>query len=89
MRSWTATYDSRDQRHDVLYFRVTIYEGAHHVGQLMVEVFMFPAGDGWGTAEFVPTPIADIRINAADPGALPGGDGQRWRLLCFGSCRRS
>lgn len=53
-RSWTATYDSYDQRHDVSYYRVTIHKGAHDVGQIMVEVFMSPAGDDWGTADFVP-----------------------------------
>jgi len=53
-RSWTATYDSYDQRHDVSYYTVTISEGGHQVGRIMAEVFMFPAGDDWGTAEFVP-----------------------------------
>jgi hypothetical protein len=53
-RSWTATYDSYDQRHDVSYYMVTIHEGGHPVGRIVVEVFMFPAGDDWTTAEFVP-----------------------------------
>jgi hypothetical protein len=52
-RSWTATYDSYDQRHDVSYYQVTIHEAGHDVGQIMVEVSMFPAGDDWRTAEFL------------------------------------
>jgi len=52
-RSWTATYDSYDQRHDVSYYRVTIHEGVRDVGEFMVDVFMFPAGDDWTTAGFV------------------------------------
>jgi len=63
-RSWTAAYDSYDQRHDVSYYRVTIHAGDRDVGRIMAEVFMSPAGDDWRTPDFVPYLRAEIHQTA-------------------------
>ena len=42
VRSWSATFESFDQRNDDCYYEVTIYEGDREV-----ERFSITAGVGW------------------------------------------
>jgi len=49
-RSWTACYDSYDQRHDVAYYVVTI--AGRRADPVVAEVWMWPAGEDWTTPGF-------------------------------------
>jgi hypothetical protein len=46
-RSWTATFDSYDQRHDDAYYVVTVHEGARDALRFVVQVSLYWAGDDW------------------------------------------
>ncbi|TMQ05592.1 MAG: hypothetical protein E6J90_41630 [Deltaproteobacteria bacterium] len=52
-RSWTATFDSHDQRNDDVYYMVTIHEAGREVARFMVHIFPYWAGDDWRGQEFV------------------------------------
>jgi hypothetical protein len=46
-RSWTATFDSYDQRNDDVYYLVTLREDGREVARFMVQVGLYWAGDDW------------------------------------------
>jgi hypothetical protein len=51
-RSWTADFDSYDQRNDDCYYRVTIREGDREVARFHVVIALDWAGDDWTGPEF-------------------------------------
>jgi hypothetical protein len=52
-RSWTATFDSYDQRNDDVYYVVTLREDGREVARFMVQVALYWAGDDWTGPGFV------------------------------------
>jgi len=50
--SWTATFESYDQRNDDAYYVVTIHEGGAPIARFMVQVWLSWAGDDWSRPEF-------------------------------------
>jgi endonuclease YncB( thermonuclease family) len=52
-RSWTATFDSYDQRNDDVYYVVTIREGGTDVARFMVQVGLYWAGNDWTGPGFI------------------------------------
>jgi hypothetical protein len=52
-RSWTATFDSYDQRNEQCYYRAAIYDGLRQVDEIMVQVGTEFAGDDWSGPEFL------------------------------------
>jgi hypothetical protein len=58
--SWTATFESYDQRHDDVYYVVTRLEGAQEIAQFIVVVGLYWAGDDWRGPEFVQRLRQDI-----------------------------
>jgi endonuclease YncB( thermonuclease family) len=52
-RSWTATYDSYDQRNDDVYYVVTVHEAGRDVARFMVQAGLYWAGDDWTGPGFV------------------------------------
>ena len=65
-RSWTAEFDSYDQRNDDAYYIVTTYAAARPTDRFMVQVFLYGIED-WRTAEFVGT-VRDALHRAAVAG---------------------
>lgn len=51
-RSWTAAFESYDQRNEDVYYVITLHEGGREVGRFIVEVFPHWAGDDWSVPEF-------------------------------------
>jgi hypothetical protein len=51
-RSWTAAFDSYDQRHDNCYYIVTLCENGKAPRRFMAQVDVGWAGDDWTTPEF-------------------------------------
>ncbi|MBO3749501.1 hypothetical protein J5X84_25775 [Streptosporangiaceae bacterium NEAU-GS5] len=53
-RSWTAEFESYDQRHDDVYYIVTIVSGSESGDnlQLMAQIALWWAGDDWSGPEF-------------------------------------
>jgi hypothetical protein len=51
-RSWTATFESYDQRNDDIYYVVTIHEGGDCSARFIAQVFLSWAGDDWSGPEF-------------------------------------
>jgi hypothetical protein len=64
-RSWTATFDSYDQRNDDAYYVVTIHEAGAVTATFMVQVGMYWAGDDWSGPEFLPRLKEEIQRIAA------------------------
>jgi hypothetical protein len=52
-RSWTATFDSYDQRNDDVYYVVTVHEAGREAARFMVQVGLYWAGDDWTVPGFV------------------------------------
>lgn len=52
-RSWTAKFDSYDQRNEDCYYGVRIFDGEQSTGEFMVRVGTEFAGDDWSGPEFV------------------------------------
>jgi hypothetical protein len=52
-RSWTASFDSYDQRNDDCYYGVTVWEGDREVARLRVVIALSWAGDDWTGPGFV------------------------------------
>ncbi|CAN1208974.1 hypothetical protein TUMEXPCC7403_02040 [Tumidithrix helvetica PCC 7403] len=50
--SWTATFDSYDQRNDDCYYLITVREGEHQVSQFMTAVGLWWADDDWSDLKF-------------------------------------
>lgn len=50
-RSWTAVYDSYDQRNDDVYYAITV-RGPTGETRLMAQVGMYWAGEEWSGPEF-------------------------------------
>jgi len=46
-RSWTATFDSYDQRNEDAYYVVTIQEAGREVARFMAQIGLYWAGDDW------------------------------------------
>jgi len=51
-RSWTATFDSYDQRKEDIYYLVTLYEGETRAARFFACVFPWWAGENWNTPDF-------------------------------------
>jgi hypothetical protein len=51
-RSWTATFESYDQRNDDVYYVVTLHEAGCEDVRFIVQVFPYWAGDDWSGPEF-------------------------------------
>ncbi|MDY0298022.1 MAG: hypothetical protein RB296_11960 [Acidobacteriota bacterium] len=51
--SWTALFDSYDQRNENAYYIVTLLEPGRTAGRFMARIDMGWSGDDWTTAEFV------------------------------------
>jgi hypothetical protein len=51
-RSWTATFDSYDQRNDDAYYLVTVRDDGLEEARFMAQIGMYWAGDDWTTAGF-------------------------------------
>lgn len=52
-RSWTARFDSYDQRQEDCYYAVALHQDGREVARFMAEVSLHWAGDDWSAAEFV------------------------------------
>jgi hypothetical protein len=52
-RTWTAQFESYDQRNDDCYYAVTVHEGDRVIGRFMVQVGLWWAGNDWTGPEFV------------------------------------
>jgi hypothetical protein len=52
-RSWTAVFDSYDQRNDDVYYVVTVHGGTPEAARFVVQVPLYWAGDDWTGPEFV------------------------------------
>jgi len=52
-RSWTAAFDSYDQRNEDAYYRATILDGDREIAHLMVVISLYPAGDDWRGPGFI------------------------------------
>ena len=63
-RSFTATFDSYDQRHEECYYRVTLGEG-ESASAFIAQVGTEWAGDDWSTPEFTAQLLDGIRRVAA------------------------
>lgn len=60
-RSWSATFDSYDQRNDYAYYAIRI-------GELGITAMIAPYGDDWSTPEFarsLQTQLAEIALSGA------------------------
>jgi hypothetical protein len=64
-RSWTATFDSYDQRNDHAYYVVALCEDGAEVARFIVQVWLSPAGDDWTEPIFVPWLRDEIQRVAA------------------------
>lgn len=51
-RSWTASFDSYDQRNDNCYYVITLLENGKALRRFMAQVDVGWAGDDWTTPEF-------------------------------------
>jgi hypothetical protein len=52
-RSWTAVFESYDQRNDDVYYVVTVHQTGHESVSFMVQVGLSWAGDDWTGPGFV------------------------------------
>ena len=53
-RSWTATYESYDQRNDeVVYYIITLHEAGRDPVRFMARIPLYWAGDDWSGPEFL------------------------------------
>ena len=52
-RSWTATFDSYDQRNDDAYYVVSVRQDTREVTRFVAQVWLHWAGDDWTGPEFV------------------------------------
>ena len=52
-RSWTATFESYDQRNDDVYYVVTIHEAGREVARFIVQLWPQWTNDDWSTPGFV------------------------------------
>ena len=51
-RSWTATFDSYDQRNEDVYYLVTINDADHNTARFVVQVGLYWSGDDWSDPSF-------------------------------------
>jgi hypothetical protein len=63
-RSWTATFDSFDQRNDEAYV-VTVREAGREDARFMAQIGLYWAGDDWTGPGFVPRLRDELRRVAA------------------------
>ena len=52
-RSWTAGFDSYDQRNEDAYYRATILQDGREIARLMAVISLYTAGDDWRGPEFI------------------------------------
>lgn len=64
-RSWTAAFDSYDQRNDDAYYVVTVHDDGRAVASFMVQVGLSWAGDDWTGPEFLPRLRSELTRVAA------------------------
>lgn len=64
-RSWTARFESYDQRNDDIYYGVTLHEAGEPAVQLMVQVWPSWAGDDWTRPDFADRLRQEIHAVAA------------------------
>lgn len=66
-RAWSATFDSYDQRNDVVYYAIRLFAGPTEVAAFTVTVGMEVAPDinNWMTPDFVPAVKAALAELAA------------------------
>jgi hypothetical protein len=51
-RSWTAVFDSYDQRNDDIYYIITIARAGRPADRLVAQIWPSWAGDDWTTRDF-------------------------------------
>lgn len=64
-RTWTAVFDSYDQRNDELYYVVDIHDGEEAPTRIMAQVWPGLPDDQWTEPVFAETVRADIARVAA------------------------
>lgn len=65
-RSWTAVFDSYDQRNDDLYYVIVIHEAGREVKRFMVQLFPSWAGEDWVEPAFTQGLHAELQEHAAE-----------------------
>jgi hypothetical protein len=78
-RSWTATFDSYDQRNDHAYYAVALCGGGAEVARFIVQVWLTPAGDDWTEPVFLPWLRDEIQRVAATGKTNTSYSGTTWR----------
>jgi hypothetical protein len=64
-RSWTAGFESYDQRKDDIYYVVTLWEGQRQTGRFIVVLSPWSEGDDWrepGFAEYLRREIHRLAV---------------------------
>ena len=64
-RTWTAAFDSYDQRNDDLYYVISIHEAGREVTRFMVQLFPSWAGEDWAEPAFTEGLRAELQKHAA------------------------
>jgi hypothetical protein len=64
-RSWTAVFESYDQRNEDIYYVVAVSEDGREVDRFMVQVWQHRADDDWTGPDFVEDLRGDIHRVAA------------------------
>ncbi|MFT3706333.1 MAG: hypothetical protein QM817_01575 [Archangium sp.] len=64
-RSWTATFDSYDQYHEQVYFKVRLFQGEVWIAEFMVQAGTEWTGDNWNVPTFEPALTALLAELAA------------------------
>ena len=64
-RTWTAAFESYDQRKENVYYVITLHEGGREVGRFIVEIFPSWAGEDWSGPEFKEGLQKELHVLAA------------------------
>jgi len=64
-RSWTAGFESYDQRNDDVYYVVALHQDAREVDRFVVQVSLHWAGDDWTGPDFLERLTRELHAVAA------------------------
>ncbi|HCU25612.1 MAG TPA: hypothetical protein DF383_11405 [Deltaproteobacteria bacterium] len=64
-RTWTAAFDSYDQRNENLYYLISIHEAGREINRFMVQLFPSWAGEDWAKPAFTEGLRAELQKYAA------------------------
>jgi hypothetical protein len=78
-RSWTASFDSYDQRNDHAYYLVALSEDGAEVASFIVQVWLTSAGDDWTESIFQPWLRDEIQRVVATGKSNTSYTGTMWR----------